>query len=336
MSPKLRESETRQSGTHDCPECGNHRDFEEDQDGWFSCNRCGLQLEAVSVYVNTLPFTEPGSISGVGHGGPIGVGEKAGTAPVSSFGGVNGSKANKDFSSRRHRISRESKRSVQKAQGTLARRVTKRMIRDYTRDMPLLRNEALFNLEKGWPEPKNREADFVTIASKAHPNGREGSAAACILYAAQRMGIEIPSKELLEDIFTLDDDLLLSDARQRTNRAKKRLHQVLGTNAFREASGNRLDAVLSSAFDRDNRLGPIHDRVRTFMLMWAEVSRPRVLDSPSTYAAAVAYEIAKLNGISLTIVDCEFAFQVSQGFRTHCAEVRDLMIFARKHPGVKS
>jgi hypothetical protein len=186
----------------------------------------------------------------------------------------------------------------------------------------------------GWPEPKNRSSDFVTIGHASHPVPRESSAAACIFVAAERMGINIPARRLITEMFDLSK-VTSGLADKYLRRAIKCMRHHLGPRARKEATQHRLNAILDSAFSRDKRLGPIHRLVYRFCIFWAEYTgKSRVLDAPASYAACAAYEIGKLQNIGLTLEDIEAAFLVSQGFRMRSSEVQDLLAFIDNHPGV--
>ena len=118
-------------------------------------------------------------------------------------------------------------------------------------------------------------------------------------------------------------------------RSIKCLRRHLGPRARKEATSNRLESALDSAFQRDNRLGSIYSKIRIFCEFWAEkTGNSRILDSPASYAACAAYEIGKTEGIGMTLEDIEIAFDISQGFRSYTKEVRDLLTFIESHPGV--
>lgn len=325
-----------QSCDAECPECGPHSTFKTDSDGWLACVTCGLQLEPVDVYESTRAMSEfdPNTTSGVGHGDSTGLGRKLSGSTISGRVDHAGNPLGKAWKHRGNFRTQIDNRNRAVLEGTRARLATMRIIKDLTRDQPTLQKEALFNLSKGWPEPKNRPADFQTIAQAGHPTPRESSAAACLIVAAERMGIHIPAHRIIGDLFDLDC-ISSAEATKYLKRSIKCLRIHLGPRARKEATSQRLDSVLNAAFDRDIRLGPIHGKVRQFCHLWAEKSgNSRILDSPDLYAACVAYELAKIEGLGMTLEDIEVAFGVSQGFRTYRAEVQDLLAFIEKYPGV--
>jgi hypothetical protein len=277
---------------------------------------------------------EPNTTSGVGHGDATGLGRKLTGSVIS--GGVDhaGNPLGKAWNHRGSFRTQIDNRDRAVLEGTRARLATMRMIKGLTRDQPSLQKEALFNLSQGWPEPKNRAADFPTIAMAGHPTPRESSAAACIIVAAERMGIRITENRIISDLFDLNN-MSSAEASKYLRRSIKCLRSHLGPRARKEATSHRLDSVLNSAFHRDARLGPIFDKVRLLCHFWADYSgQSRVLDSPATYAACAAYELGKIQGIGMTLEDIEVAFEVSQGFRAKRDEVRDLLAFIDSHPGV--
>ena len=307
-----------------------------DPDGWLPCCSCGIQIEPVDVFESTRAMSEfePNTTSGVGHGDPSGLGRKLTGSVVSGRVDHAGNAVGKAWQHRANFRGTLDSRDRAVLEGTRARRDTMRIIRESTRDKPTLQKEALFNLSKGWPEPKNRPPEFRTIALAGHPTPRESSAAACIIVASERMGIRIPAHRMIGELFDLDK-VTSRDARKYLTRSIKCLRGHLGHRARQEATNNRLDSILNSAFDRDLRLGPIHERVRRFCLFWAEYTgRSRVLDAPKSYAACAAYEIGRLEGIGMTLEDIEVASDVSQGFRAKRIEVQDLLAFVETHPGV--
>ena len=319
----------------ECPECQTATNLSVDPDGWLSCS-CGIQLEPSDIFVSerTSGDFDSSITSGVGHGDAIGLGRKLTGSVISGHKDHAGNAVGKAWKHRSGIRAQLDSRSRAVLEGTRARRDVMRRIREYTVDQPSLRDEALHNLSVGWPEPHNRSSDFVTIGQASHPVPRESSAAACIFVAAERMCISIPARRLITEMFDLST-VTSGLADKYLRRAIKCLRQHLGPRARKEATQHRLDAVLDSAFGRDNRLGVIHRRVRRFCLFWAEYTgESRVLDSPVSYAACAAYEIGKIDDLGLTLEDIESAFQVSQGFRAKGAEVRELLAFIENHPGV--
>jgi len=338
MKPESRPSTRLASESTICPECGPRSRLSVDDDGWLACE-CGLQIEAQDVLVSTRAASEfcDGGVNttGGGHGDAIGGGRKLTGSTFSGGRDHAGRALGKTWAGRSRMRERMDRRSRLTMEGTPARRATMRLIRENTQETDQLRREALYNLSKGWPEPKDRPADFRTTAAAGHPFGKPASAAACILVAAERLGIRAPVRVLVTSLFDMDE-MSLRDAQGYITRSIKCLRSHLGKTAHREATGNRLDAVLNAAFDRDARLGPIFERVRSFCRFWAEYKRPRVLDAPKTYAACAAYEIGKRFGLGLTLEAVETAFDTSQGFRTHSGEVQDLLEFVENHPEVMS
>jgi hypothetical protein len=319
----------------ECPECGPRTRLSIDTDGWLACS-CGLQLEPVDILESNRAMSElePNTTSGGGHGDSTGLGRKLVGSVISGTRDHTGNALSKSWQHRAKFRAKLDGRSRAVLEGTRARRDTMRIIRQSTQDTPTLQKEALYNLSKGWPEPKNRPATFQTIASAGHPTPRESSAAACIFVAAERMGIRIPAHRIVDDIFNLNK-VSAAEARKYLTRSIKCLRSHLGSHARHEATSSRLDSILNSAFNRDCRLGPIHDRVRRFCHFWAEYTgQSRVLDSPVSYAACAAYELGKIADIGMTLEDIEVAFEVSQGFRANRTEVRDLLTFIESHPGV--
>jgi hypothetical protein len=319
----------------ECPECRTSTNLSVDEDNWLACS-CGLQIEPADIFVSERSSSEFDSTisSGVGHGDAIGIGHKLTGSVISGHKDHAGNAVGKAWMHRAGIRGKLDSRSRAVLEGTRARRAVMRMIRENTPDQPTLRAEALHNFSVGWPEPRKCSADFITIGQVSHPVPRESSAAACIFVAAERMGISKPAHQLISDIFDLNN-ITFGLAEKYLRRAIKCLRQHLGPRARKEATDSRLDAVLDSAFGRQNRLGKIHQRVRRFCLFWAEYSgESRVLDSPASYAACAAYEIAKVDDLGLTLEDIETAFQVSQGFRAKRSEVRDLLAFIESHPGV--
>ena len=138
-----------------------------------------------------------------------------------------------------------------------------RMIREKTQGQPTLRAEALHNFSVGWPEPSKCSTDFITIGQVSHPVPRESSAAACIFVAAERMGINRPVHGLISDFYDLAN-ISFGLAKKYLRRAIKCLRQHLGPRARKEATDHRLEAVLDSAFARENRLGKIYRQVHRF------------------------------------------------------------------------
>lgn len=320
----------------ECPECGPRVDFKTDPDGWLACTSCGLQLEPVDVYVSSRAMSEfePNTTSGIGHGDATGLGRKLTGSVISGSVDHAGNTVGSAWKHRGGFRTTLDSRDRAVLEGTRARLDTMRTIRAFTQDQPTLQKEAIFNLTKGWPDPKNRPGDFRTIALAGHPTPRASSAAACIIVAAERMGIRIPAHRLIGEFFDLQK-VSSQDAKKYLIRSIKCLRTHLGHRASLEATGNRLDSVLNAAFDRDTRLGPIHDCVRRFCLFWAEsTGQSRVLDSPSSYAACAAYEIGRQAGIGMTLKDIEISFDVSQGFRAKRNEVQEILAFLEKNPGV--
>ncbi len=333
--PRLHPMSYQSQTEPECPECGPHTLLGIDPDGWLSCS-CGLQIEPVDVLESSRPMSElePNTTSGGGHGDSTGLGQKLVGSVFSGDLDYAGNTVSKSWQHRSKFRGQLDGRSRAVLEGTRARRDTMRIIRQATQNSPTLQKEALYNLSKGWPEPKNRSTTFQTIASAGHPTPRESSAAACIFVAAERMGIRIPAHRIVDDIFTLNK-ITAADARKYLTRSIKCLRGHLGSRARQEATSSRLDSVLNSAFNRDSRLGPIHDRVRRFCHFWADYTgQSRVLDSPVSYAACAAYELGKLADIGMTLEDIEAAFEVSQGFRAKRSEVQDLLTFIESNPGV--
>jgi hypothetical protein len=279
---------------------------------------------------------DPNTTSGVGHGDSTGLGRKLSGSTISGRVDHAGNPLGKAWKHRGTFRTQIDNRDRAVLEGTRARLATMRIIKDLTRDQPTLQKEALFNLSKGWPEPKNRPPDFQTIALAGHPTPRESSAAACIIVAAERMGIHIPAHRIIGDLFDLDR-MSSAEARKYLTRSIKCLRIHLGPRARKEATSHRLDSILNSAFHRDPRLGPIFDQVHRLCHFWAEFTgQSRVLDSPKSYAACAAYELGKIEGIGMTLEDIEIAFEVSQGFRAKQkqTELRELLAFIDRHPGV--
>ena len=319
----------------ECPECKTNTNLSVDDDGWLACS-CGIQLEPADVFVSERSSGDfdPTISSGVGHGDPIGLGRKLTGSVISGQKDHAGNAVGKAWKHRSGIRAKLDSHSRAVLEGTRARRDVMRMIREYTPGQPTLRDEALHNLSVGWPEPKNRSSDFVTIGHASHPVPRESSAAACIFIAAERIGFSMPAHRLITDLFDLSN-ITSGLANKYLRRAIKCLRHHLGPRARKEATQHRLDATLDSAFSRDNRLGTIHRRVRRFCLFWAEYTgESRVLDSPASYAACAAYEIGKIEDLGLTLDDIESAFLVSQGFRARSKEVRNLLAFIDSHPEV--
>ena len=325
-----------QSCESECPECGPRSTFKTDPDGWLACVTCGLQLEPVDVFESTRAMSEfePNTTSGGGHGDSIGLGNKLTGSVISGRVDHAGNAVGKAWKHRGSFRTQLDSRDRAALEGTRARRDTMRKIKGWTQDKPALQREALYNFSKGWPEPKDRSADFFTIAQAGHPTPRESSAAACIIVASQRMGIHIPAHQIISDMFDIGR-IKAADAQKYLMRSIKCLRGHLGPRARLEVTSQRLDSLLNAAFDRDIRLGPIHSKVRRFCHFWAEKSgNSRILDAPDLYAACVAYELAKITGIGMTLGDIEVAFDVSQGFRAYRAEVQDLLAFTEKYPEV--
>ena len=248
-----------QKSDSECPGCGQPQaNFTTDPDGWLACPSCGLQLEAVDVFESTHAMSEfdPNASSGVGHGDPTGLGRKLTGSTISGRVDHAGNPVGKAWKHRGSFRTQIDNRNRAVLEGTRARLATMRIIKSLTQDQPTLQKEALYNLSKGWPEPKNRSADFQTIAMAGHPTPRESSAAACIIVAAERMGIHIPAHRMVSDLFDLDR-MTSAEARKYLTRSIKCLRIHLGPRARKEATSTRLDSVLNSAFDRDVRLGPI-------------------------------------------------------------------------------
>ena len=319
-----------------CPECCISSKLSVDIDHWLACNHCGLQIEPAEKYASDYTFNEFDSEiqSGVGHGDATGIGRKLIGSEISGNRDYAGNNLSQSWQNRgrfRARLDRQSRADLE---GTRARRDTMRMIREATRQNPTLQREALFNFSAGWPEPKNRSADFKTIAHAGHPTPRSSSAAACIFVASERIGIRIPAHQLINQFFDVGN-ISFGEAKKYLLRSIKCLRNHLGYSANQEAVSNRLDGVLNSALSRDTRLGSIFNQVRKFCHFWAEIKgNSRVLDAPGSYAACAAYEIGKIEGIGMTLDDIQVAFEVSQGFRTRQREVQELLAFKEEFPEV--
>ena len=325
-----------QSCDSECPECGPRSVLKVDPDGWLACTTCGIQIEPVDVFESTHANSEfePNTTSGVGHGDSTGSARKLTGSVISGTVDHAGNVVGNAWKHRGRFRTQLDRRDSAALEGTRARRATMRKIKALTLEQPTLQREALYNLSKGWPEPKNRPSEFHTIAQAGHPTPRESSAAACIIVAAERIGIQIPAHKIISELFDIDR-VKAADARKYLIRSIKCLRGHLGPRARKEATSNRLDSALDSAFQRDNRLGPIYPKIRSFCEFWAEKSgNSRILDSPASYAACAAYEIGKTEGIGMTLEDIEIAFEISQGFRSYAKEVRDLLTFIESHPGV--
>ena len=319
----------------ECPECRTSANLTVDVDNWLACS-CGLQIEPADLFVSERSSSEFDSTitSGMGHGDAIGVGQKVTGSVISGRKDHAGNAVGNAWKHRAGIRVQLDSRDRASLEGTRARRAVMRMIREKTQGQPTLRAEALHNFSVGWPEPSKCSTDFITIGQVSHPVPRESSAAACIFVAAERMGINRPVHGLISDFYDLAN-ISFGLAKKYLRRAIKCLRQHLGPRARKEATDHRLEAVLDSAFARENRLGKIYRQVHRFCQFWADYTgESRVLDSPASYAACAAYEIGKVESLGLTLEDIEAAFQVSNGFRAKRSEVRDLLSFIDNHPGV--
>jgi hypothetical protein len=311
-----------------CDECGAHDSLDIDIEGYLACTSCGIQIEKIDVFDEAPLFVDPekqNSGSGSGRGDAIKPGSKLTGSSMGRGRDYSGKKLSAVWQKKYRWLEMLDNQNQRQLEGTVARRETIRMIKEICIDYKHISEVALEFFAIGWPEPRNRQSDFITTANAAHPFGRSATAAATILLAGEIVGIKLEMKNILEESFR-KDEISMKEAHQFMVRAMKCLRKHMGPSIFKGINAtSKMDAVLTSARDSDIRLGMIEAEVRKLCINWGNSSNPRIFDSPANYVACVAYEISKVRGLRLKISDIQEAFTVSMAFRAHSGEVIELL-----------